>query len=100
MPHDMVDLDSTVMPNRATMKHTTTGGVEVTFQRLTVSVTKRGAAMPDTKSILKGISGSCKAGRLLAIMGASGAGKTTLVSMIGWNFNQCMFVLAPAVTCH
>lgn len=32
------------------------------------------------KDILKSISGSCKPGRLLSIMGSSGAGKTTVSS--------------------
>ena len=31
--------------------------------------------------IIKHVSGSCRSGRLLALMGHSGAGKTTLVSL-------------------
>ena len=34
-----------------------------------------------TVDIIKHVSGSCRSGRLLALMGHSGAGKTTLVSL-------------------
>lgn len=35
-----------------------------------------------TKSILRGISGECRSGGVLAIMGPSGAGKTTLIDLL------------------
>jgi hypothetical protein len=48
----------------------------ITFHALTYTVVKGDKRI----EILKGISGTCTSGRVLAIMGASGAGKTTLVS--------------------
>ncbi|KAJ3119633.1 hypothetical protein HK100_000215 [Physocladia obscura] len=38
--------------------------------------------LPDGKNILQGVSGAIKAGRMTAIMGPSGAGKTTFMSVL------------------
>ncbi|KAJ3278139.1 hypothetical protein HDU79_001840, partial [Rhizoclosmatium sp. JEL0117] len=38
--------------------------------------------LPDGKSILQGVSGSINAGRMTAIMGPSGAGKTTFMNVL------------------
>jgi ABC-type multidrug transport system ATPase subunit len=45
-------------------------GFDIVFKNLRFSV--------PSKEILKGISGHCKAGRILAILGQSGAGKSTV----------------------
>ncbi|KAJ3104864.1 hypothetical protein HK100_003992, partial [Physocladia obscura] len=42
----------------------------------------RDTLQPDSRKILKGISGFVKAGQLLAIMGGSGAGKTTFLDIL------------------
>ena len=49
------------------------GGFEITFSNLRFNV--------PGKEILKGISGYCKPGRILAILGQSGAGKSTVRSV-------------------
>lgn len=41
-----------------------------------------GVRLPDGRKILSGVSGSLKPGRLTAIMGASGAGKTTFINVL------------------
>ncbi len=53
------------------------GPVDISFQNLTVSVYDK--AQGERKTILHNVSGVARSGRLLALMGASGAGKTTLV---------------------
>ena len=35
-----------------------------------------------TKTILRGVSGECRSGGVLAILGPSGAGKTTLIDLL------------------
>jgi len=45
-------------------------GFDIEFRSLRFSV--------PGKDILKGVSGHCKAGRILAILGQSGAGKSTV----------------------
>jgi ABC-type glutathione transport system ATPase component len=53
---------------------------EIRFRDLKYSVLVKGQGKisKDRKYILKGITGKCVPGRLLAIMGSSGAGKTTV----------------------
>jgi len=53
---------------------------EIRFRDLKFSVLVKGQGKvsKDRKYILKGITGICVPGRLLAIMGSSGAGKTTV----------------------
>lgn len=41
-----------------------------------------------TKDILKGVSGIAKTGQILAIMGSSGAGKTSLLDILVGKVNQ------------
>ncbi|KAJ3025743.1 UNVERIFIED_CONTAM: hypothetical protein HDU68_006733, partial [Siphonaria sp. JEL0065] len=41
-----------------------------------------GLTLPDGKTILEGVSGSINAGRMTAIMGPSGAGKTTFMNVL------------------
>ncbi|KAI8612755.1 hypothetical protein BC830DRAFT_1220204 [Chytriomyces sp. MP71] len=41
-----------------------------------------GLRLPDDKEILKGVSGTIQAGRMTAIMGPSGAGKTTFMNVL------------------
>ncbi|KAI8614740.1 hypothetical protein BC830DRAFT_1257030 [Chytriomyces sp. MP71] len=41
-----------------------------------------GLRLPDGKDILQGVSGTIKAGRMTAIMGPSGAGKTTFMNVL------------------
>lgn len=51
------------------------------FQNLKFSVKPKGRSK-ERLVILKDVSGSCQSGRLLSVMGRSGAGKTTLVRII------------------
>ena len=53
---------------------------DITFTDIIFSVPLKGpgSTAKERKNILKGISGRCVPGRLLAIMGSSGAGKTTV----------------------
>ena len=46
------------------------------------------SAADGKKTILNGVSGYCKPGQLLAIMGSSGAGKTSLLNMLAGRFRQ------------
>ena len=46
------------------------------------------AAVASTKVILDGVSGYCQPGQLLAIMGSSGAGKTSLLNLLAGRFNK------------
>ena len=52
-------------------------GVDITFTNLKFLVKDQKSG--EELSILKGVSGACINSRVLAIMGSSGAGKTTLV---------------------
>ena len=62
-------------------------GLEIRFIGIDCQVkTRKGSKL----KILDGVSGVCIPGRLLAVMGASGAGKTTLV---------CIHALALAPAC-
>lgn len=56
--------------------------IDIDFNDIKYSVSLRGGGR---KEILKGISGTCKAGRCTAIMGASGAGKTSLLDILACN---------------
>lgn len=58
-------------------------GVNISFEDITYTVVKGDRKI----EILKGISGGCLSGRVLAIMGSSGAGKTTLVSHTAYNLH-------------
>ena len=46
------------------------------------------AASAATKTILDGVSGYCQPGQLLAIMGSSGAGKTSLLNLLAGRFHK------------
>jgi len=52
----------------------------------------RAGSKDSTKHILKDVSGICRAGELLAIMGASGAGKTTLLNVLTGRANELLNV--------
>jgi ATP-binding cassette subfamily G (WHITE) protein 2 len=52
-------------------------GFDIEFRNLRFSV--------PSKEILKGISGHCKSGRILAILGQSGAGKSTFLDILACN---------------
>lgn len=55
------------------------GSFTIQFNDIKYSVQEKGPdASAKRKYILKGISGACVPGRLQAIMGSSGAGKTTV----------------------
>eukprot|EP00392_Amoebophrya_sp_AT5.2_P012084 g12178.t1 len=45
-------------------------------------------AAPISKTILSGCSGYCKRGRLLAVMGQSGSGKTSLLNVLAGRIQQ------------
>lgn len=73
---------------------------DITFTGLCFDVEDR--ATGKEKRILTNVSGMASAGRMLAIMGASGAGKTTLVSgaLLGFVWvwktsHSATFVAAP-----
>lgn len=57
---------------------------ELSWEDIQYSVTVVDAetGTPYEKKILEGVTGSCKQGRLMAMMGVSGAGKTTLLNVI------------------
>jgi ATP-binding cassette subfamily G (WHITE) protein 1 len=61
-----------------------TTGVSLSFMDLGYEVVlpKSRGAPQTTKAVLAGISGSCEPGRLCAIMGPSGAGKTSLLDIL------------------
>ncbi|KAJ3109158.1 ATP-binding cassette sub- G member 1 [Phlyctochytrium planicorne] len=54
----------------------------VVFKNLGYSVTVKEGKVAKQKDILKGVTGEFRPGRLTAIMGASGAGKTSLLNVI------------------
>jgi ABC-type multidrug transport system ATPase subunit len=59
--------------------------IEVIWKNICLDVAlpkgcKRGA--PDTKRILNGVSGFTRPGEILAIMGSTGAGKTSLLNVL------------------
>ncbi|XP_026470958.1 ATP-binding cassette sub-family G member 1-like [Ctenocephalides felis] len=60
---------------RLTGRHT----VDMDFENLTYSVSDR---KQGRRNILKGVSGSFRAGEVTAVLGPSGAGKTTLVNIL------------------
>jgi len=55
-------------------------GVLLSFRD--ISLSKEGGRKQPTKEILKGVSGVCRPGALLAIVGPSGAGKTSLLNVL------------------
>ncbi|KAF8333578.1 uncharacterized protein EI90DRAFT_3052451 [Cantharellus anzutake] len=66
---------------------TSPGGVGMQWQNLSFSVPSRssfilGRDSLDPKFILNGVSGNVKPGSMLAVLGPSGAGKTTLVDIL------------------
>ncbi len=71
------DLDWS-LSSRVSMGFALKAGVGIAFHDLTYTVVWKGGSEKQLQ-ILKGVSGSCQSGRVLVIMGASGAGKTTLV---------------------
>ncbi|KAJ3159427.1 hypothetical protein HDU86_001745 [Geranomyces michiganensis] len=52
------------------------------YRRFDIQFDNLGLTLPDGVEIMKGVSGTLKAGRLCAVMGPSGAGKTTFVSLL------------------
>ena len=56
--------------------------LSVMFKNLNYSVTKTVKKQPVTKQILSDITGLFKPGRFTAIMGNSGAGKTSLLNLL------------------
>ena len=56
--------------------------VSVLFKSLEFSVTRMSKKQAVTKTILKDITGNFRPGRLTAIMGNSGAGKTSLLNLM------------------
>lgn len=59
-----------------------TAGAEVVWQHLTVEAQRSKKAGGGTRNILTDVSGSAQPGRVTAIMGPSGGGKTTLLNAI------------------
>lgn len=55
---------------------------------ITYSVCRGGCGVADHKPILSGISFTAVGGRMLAIMGGSGAGKTSLLDVLTWRAQQ------------
>ena len=53
------------------------------FKEVTYKVIIKGVAFSTEKNILHGISGSVNPGEVLALMGPTGCGKTTLLSVLG-----------------
>ena len=56
--------------------------IKITWENLEFSVTKKVKKQTVTTNILKGCSGSAMPGQATFIMGASGAGKTSLLNVI------------------
>ena len=56
------------------------GAVRLSFRDISISLNLKDGS---SKQILDGVSGECTSGRTCALMGPSGAGKTTLVSAVG-----------------
>lgn len=67
-------------------------GLPLWFRQIgyAVQVPKRQDKEASTKQILNSVSGVCKAGRVLAIMGPSGAGKTSLLDILAGRKPQSM----------
>lgn len=68
------------------------GGIDLGFRNLIYTVDIKTKAKktdaPTTKTIISDCSGVCRAGRLLAIMGPSGAGKTSLLDILAGRKSQ------------
>jgi len=56
--------------------------VAIDHQKFDIKFENLGKVLPNKTTIMKGVSGKFKAGRTCAIMGPSGAGKTTIVNLI------------------
>lgn len=70
------------------------------FRDITYTVPDR-AHKGEKLQILKGVTGACKAGRVLAIMGASGAGRVLAAAwQIQWRELLCTLLLRPPELCH
>lgn len=74
----------------------------LTFEALSYEVPiKRGPEAGSTKAVLTGVSGRASSGRLLALMGPSGAGKTSLVGMAAsWTVDARVSSMHCAAAVH
>eukprot|EP00835_Amoeboradix_gromovi_P004966 NODE_426_length_8844_cov_0.449857.p1 type:complete len:437 gc:universal NODE_426_length_8844_cov_0.449857:1398-2708(+) len=70
--------------NLTSISHGSYQGLTLTWHDIKYSVNIK----KDTKQILNGISGEVKPGQVVAIMGSSGAGKSSLLNILAGRFNQ------------
>ena len=68
------------LPSAADLAHT--GPVDIVFDGVTVTVPAGRGSKAGSKNALMRVSGAARAGRLTAIMGPSGGGKTTLLHVL------------------
>lgn len=79
-------VESCDLQQHAVMPHRDASPLPLAFRDITYKVAVKGPAKGDkgasTKTILKGLSGVCEPTRVTAIMGPSGAGKTSLLDVL------------------
>ena len=66
----------------AVVRHSEAGSDMLTFEDLTFTVKAKDAGKTVEKKIIQGITGQVLSGHVLAILGPSGAGKTTLINVL------------------